>query len=115
MLSSVDVDEKIGDQKAKATTFEVTFGLGVSSPPHRHSGAIYGYVLEGEFEFAVGDAKPKTLKAVDTFYEATMALHAVSRNPSKTSKTRVLAILVHPADAKELVVPETVKPNPPSR
>jgi quercetin dioxygenase-like cupin family protein len=104
-LSSVDIAEEIAGKKQKATTFEVTFAPGVSSPPHRHPGPIFGYVLEGEFEFAVGDEKPKLLKAGDTFYEATMALHAVSRNPGKV-KTRVLAVLVHPHDAKELVIVE---------
>jgi hypothetical protein len=49
------------------------------------------------------------LKAGDTFYEAAMALHSVSRNPSAKNKTRVLAVLVHPRDAKELVIPEPAK------
>lgn len=38
-----------------------------------------------------------------------MALHAVSRNPSDRAKTRVLAVLVHPRDTKELVIPEPAK------
>jgi quercetin dioxygenase-like cupin family protein len=109
VVSSVDVEEEVGGKKAKATTFEVTFGPGVASPPHRHPGPIYGYVLEGEFEFAVGDGPVQKLKAGETFYEPAMALHAVSRNPSTQSKARVLAILVHPRDAKELVIPEPAK------
>lgn len=109
VVSAVDVDEEVGGKKAKATTFEVTFEAGAAGAPHRHPGPIYGYVLEGELEFAVNDEKPKTLKAGDTFYEPTMALHAVSRNPSDKAKTRVLAVLVHPRDAKELVIPEPAK------
>ncbi len=109
VLSSVDVDEEVGGKKAKATTFEVTFAPGAAGTPHRHPGPIYGYVLEGEFEFAVGDDKPKVLKAGDTFYEKTMVLHSVGRNPSDKNKTRVLAVLVHPRDAKELVIPEPEK------
>ena len=109
VLTSVDVDEVVDGKKAKATTFEVTFGPGIEGAPHRHPGPIYGYVIEGEFEFAVGDGKVQKLKAGDTFYEPTMALHAVSRNPSSKVKTRVLAILVHPRDAKELVIPEPAK------
>lgn len=72
--------------------------------PHRHPGPIFGY----ELEFAVGDEKVRILKAGDTFYEPAMALHAVSRNPSDKVKTRV-AVLVHPRDAKELVIPEPAK------
>lgn len=109
VLSAVDIDEEVGGAKAKATTFEVTFGPGVASTPHRHPGPIFGYILEGELEFAVGAEKPRTLKAGDTFYEPTMALDAVSRNPSAKATARVLAVLVHPHDAKDLVIPEPAK------
>ena len=108
-ISAVDIDEEVSGKKAKATTFEVTVAPGVAGTPHRHPGPIFGYVLEGELEFAVGDEKVRTLKAGDTFYEPAMALHAVSRNPSNKVKTRVLAVLVHPRDAKELVIPEPAK------
>ena len=109
VFSAVDIDEEVGGAKAKATTFEVTFEPGASSAPHRHPGPIFGYILEGELEFAVGAEKPRTLKAGDTFYEPAMALHAVSRNPSDKATTRVLAVLVHPRDAKDLVIPEPAK------
>ena len=107
--SAVDIDEEIGGKKSKATTFEVTFAPGVAGTPHRHPGPIFGYVLEGEFEFAVDDGKVQKLKAGETFYEPAMALHAVSRNPSDKNKARVLAVLLHPRDAKELVIPEPMK------
>lgn len=109
VVSAVDIEEVIAGKKCRATTFEVTFAPGVASPPHRHPGPIFGYVLEGEFDFAVGTDKPRTLKAGETFYESAMALHSVSRNPSKKQKTRVLAVLVHPRDAKQLVIPESNK------
>src|SRR5262249_49149174 len=78
-LSAVDIDEEVSGKKAKATTVEVTFGPGAAGAPHRHPGPVFGYVLEGELEFAVGDEKVRKLKAGDTFYEPAMALHAVSR------------------------------------
>jgi quercetin dioxygenase-like cupin family protein len=109
VLSSVEVQEEVAGKKANATTFEVTFEPGVAGAPHRHPGPIYGYVIEGEFEFAVGDGKVQLLKTGETFYEPAMALHRVSRNPSTKNKTRVLAVLVHPRDAKELVIPEPEK------
>jgi quercetin dioxygenase-like cupin family protein len=108
-LSAVDIDEEVSGKKAKATTLEVTFAPGVASAPHRHPGPVFGYVLEGELELAIGDGKVTTLKAGDTFYEPAMALHTVSRNPSDKVTTRVLAVLIHPRDAKELVIPEPTK------
>jgi quercetin dioxygenase-like cupin family protein len=60
-------------------------------------------------EFQAGDAPARRLKAGDTFYEPATVLHAVSRNPSDKAQTRVLAVMLHPRDAKALVVPEPAK------
>jgi hypothetical protein len=30
----------------------------------------------------------------------------VSRNPVRTSKTRILAVVLHPADVTDIVIPE---------
>ena len=106
VLSTVEAAEKLDGQPTTATTFEVTFAPGVGSPPHRHPGPIFGYVAEGEFEFQAGDGPLQRLKAGDTFYEPTMALHAVSRNPSDKTQTRVIAVLLHRRDAKVFVIPE---------
>ena len=108
-LSAVDIDEEVSGKPAQATTLEVTFEPGAASAPHRHPGPVFGYVLEGELEFAIGDGKVRTLKAGGTFYEPAMALHRVARNRSDKATTRVLAVVVHPRDAKELVIPEPAK------
>ena len=108
-LSRKDITEKIDGKKAKATTVEVTLAPGEASAPHRHPGPAFGYVLEGEYEWAIDDNKPRVLKAGDTFYEPTGCLHGVGRNPSKTNKTRFLAVVLHPEDAKDLVIPEKEK------
>lgn len=105
ILSGRDVVETLNGQKARVTTVEVTFGPGVSGRPHRHPGPIFGYVLEGEFELGLDDQPVKTLKAGETFYEPGGALHRVSRNPSAKTTTRVLAVSLHPRDAKQLVLP----------
>ena len=109
VLSAVDATEKLDGLLTTATTFEVTLDPGVGGTPHRHPGPIFGYVAEGEFEFQAGDGPIQRLKAGDTFYEPTMALHAVSRNPSDKTHTRVIAVLLHRRDAKQLVIPEPPK------
>ncbi|MGH9913942.1 MAG: cupin domain-containing protein, partial [Pyrinomonadaceae bacterium] len=106
VLSTFDVVEKIDGEAARSTTVEVTLAPGASSAPHRHPGAVFGYVLEGEFEFKVEGKPARTLKAGETFYEPTMILHEIGRNPSNESKTRVLAVVVHPQSARQLVIPE---------
>ncbi|MGL4555257.1 MAG: cupin domain-containing protein [Gemmataceae bacterium] len=108
-LSRSDIAEKLDGKKAAATTVEVTLGPGEASAPHRHPGPVFGYVLEGEYEWAIDDNPARTLKAGDTFYEPTGCLHRVSKNPAKKGKARVLAVVLHPHDAKHLVVPEPAK------
>jgi|SRR6516165_10706132 quercetin dioxygenase-like cupin family protein len=108
-LSQIDITEKIDGKKAKATTVEVTLQPGESEAAHRHPGPAFGYVLEGEYEWAIHGNPVRMLKAGDTFYEPTGCLHGVSRNPSKKGKTRILAVALHPADFKDIVIPEKEK------
>ena len=108
-LSQKEITEKIDGKKTKATTVEVTLGPGESDAPHRHPGPGFGYVLEGEYEWAIDNHPAKVLKAGDTFYEPTGCLHRVSKNPSKKGKTRILAVVLHPADVKDIVLPENDK------
>jgi quercetin dioxygenase-like cupin family protein len=109
VISVADVAEKIDGKNAKASTVEVTLGPGDASAPHRHPGPVFGYVIEGLYEWAIDDKPAKTLKAGDTFYEPTGCLHRVSKNPSDKTTTRVLAVVLHPADVKDLVIPEKKK------
>jgi quercetin dioxygenase-like cupin family protein len=104
-LSERDVIETLDGKKARATTQEVTFEPGQAGLPHRHAGPIFGYVLEGEFEFGLGEEPPKTLKAGETFYEPSGVVHRVARNPSTKTKTRVLAVILYSRDAKEVTTP----------
>jgi quercetin dioxygenase-like cupin family protein len=96
-------------KEAKVTFVEVTLEPGQASAAHRHPGPVFGYVLEGEYEWGVDDKPAKTLKVGETFYEPTGCLHRVSKNPAKQGKTRVLAVVLHPRDAKQLAIPEPKK------
>ena len=106
VVSEQDIAEKLDSKEAKATTVELTMEPGQESAPHRHPGPVFGYVVEGEYEWAIDDQPAKVLKAGDTFYEPTGCLHRVSKNPSAKGNTRVLATVLHPRDAKSIAVPE---------
>jgi len=108
-LSQRDIIEKIDGKPASATVVEVTFEAGQKDSPHRHTGPVFGYVLEGEYEHAMDDEPVKTYKAGETFYEASGSLHRVARNPSGKTKTRLLAVVLHSRDTKEVTVPEKGK------
>jgi quercetin dioxygenase-like cupin family protein len=104
-LSERDVAETLNGKEARVTMVELTLDPGAAGNPHRHPGPVFGYVLEGEFELGLGDEPARTLKAGETFYEPGGILHRVSRNPGTKAKTRVLAVLLHPRDAKQLSTP----------
>jgi quercetin dioxygenase-like cupin family protein len=103
-LAVRDIAEKLDGKETTATAVEVTLEPGQAGVSHRHPGPGFGYVLEGEYEWAINDQPAKVLKAGETFYEPGGCLHRVSRNPGKV-KTRVLAWVLHPRDAKDLVIP----------
>ena len=108
-LSQRDIVEKLDGKDASATVVEVTFEPGQRDSPHRHAGPVFGYVLEGEYEHAIDDEPVKTYKAGETFYEPSGSVHRVARNPSAKGKTRLLAVILHSRDTKEVTVPEKGK------
>jgi quercetin dioxygenase-like cupin family protein len=103
-LSRRDIVEKLDGKVASATVLEVTFGPGQKDTLHRHAGPVFGYVLEGEYEHAINDEPVKTYKAGDTFYEPTGCVHRVAANPNKKTKTRLMVVILHPRDVKEVTV-----------
>jgi quercetin dioxygenase-like cupin family protein len=108
VISSRDIQEKVDGKDATATVVEVTLNPGQSGLPHRHPGPGFVYVLEGEYELGVDDQPTKIFKAGETFYEPTGCLHRVSKNPATKGKTRLIAVVVHPRDAKLIAIPEHV-------
>jgi len=103
-LAAYDMVERLDGKEAKATAVEVTIAPGQEGVPHRHPGPGLGYVIEGEYEWAIDDQPARILKAGETFYEPAECLHRVSRNPGKT-KMRMVAWVLHPRNVKEIAVP----------
>ena len=107
LLAARDIAEKLDGKEAKATAVEVTLEPGQAGEPHRHPGPVFGYVIEGEYEWGIEDQPARVLKAGETFYEPAGCLHRVSKNPAAKGKTRILAWVLHPRGAKSLVIPES--------
>lgn len=106
LLGVHEIMEQVNGKDSSATFVEVTLEPGKSGSAHRHPGPVFVYVLEGEYELGIDEQPTKIYKAGETFYEPTNCLHRVSRNPSKDAKTRLLAVVVHPRDAKAVAIPE---------
>ena len=108
-ISVQDIQEKLDGKDATMTVVEVTIEPGKSGLPHRHPGPGFVYVLEGRYELGIDDQPTKVFKAGETFYEPTGCLHCVSKNPSARGRTRLIAFVLHPRDAKEIAVPVSGK------
>ncbi len=106
LLAARDIVEKLDGKDARVSFVEVTINPGESGAPHRHPGPGFVYVIEGEYELGIDDQPTKRFKAGETFYEPTGCLHRVSKNPAAKGKTRLIAVVVHPRDAKEVAIPE---------
>jgi quercetin dioxygenase-like cupin family protein len=79
------------------TATEITIPAG--APPgakHRHPGFVIGYVLEGEYSFAVNDQPARVVKAGEMFFESFDVpgeVHSTSGNASTTQPVKFLAIV----------------------
>lgn len=108
-LAQRDIIEQLDGTDSSVTVLEVTFGPGQQDPPHRHAGPVFGYVLEGEYEHAIDEEPIKSYKAGDTFYEPTGCIHRVAQNPSAKTRTRLLAVILHPRHVKAPTIREERK------
>ena len=108
-LSQREIIEKLDGKDATATMEVVTIRPGQTDSAHRHVGPVFGYILEGEYEHALNDEPIRIYKAGETFYEPSGSVHRVTHNPSGKTVTRLLAVILHPRDAKQVTVREKDK------
>ena len=105
VLASYDVKEKLDGKDATVTMVEVTFGPGKAGVSHRHPGPAFVYVVEGTYELGIDDKPTKIYKSGETFQEPSGCLHRVSRNPASTGNTKLIAVVLHPRSAKDILTP----------
>ena len=93
----------------EATMIAQEIPVGGREGKHTHPGMLVAYIQEGALTVEYEGKPAVTYKAGDTFYEPSGCVHRVTRNPSARAKTRLLAVILHPRDAKEVTVPEKGK------
>src|ERR1700752_1078164 len=83
---------------------EVLYPPGGASLPHTHakSSFIYAYVVSGSIASKVNDGPERVYQAGESFYEEPGARHPVSRNASKTTPAKLLAVFVVDSGDEEL-------------
>ncbi|MBT2305370.1 cupin domain-containing protein [Variovorax paradoxus] len=87
---------------------EVLYPPGGASHPHVHarSSFIYAYVVSGSIASKVNDGPERIYKAGESFHEDPGSRHPISRNASKTTPAKLLAVFVvdsgdHPLTTNE--------------
>ncbi|HEV2118240.1 MAG TPA: cupin domain-containing protein [Terriglobales bacterium] len=68
----------------------LTVEPGGMSHPHRHTGPVFAYVLEGTIQNQVDPEPLKTYHAGEIFYEPTMHVHRALTNLSKSTPAKIL-------------------------
>src|SRR5262245_55170754 len=80
----------------EAVLVEVPVRAGsLSSRPHRHTGFVVGYVLDGQVRFAIDNQAERLVPPGGTFFEPIGALHSTS-GAAPGAPARFLAFLVVP-------------------
>src|ERR1700761_7177851 len=80
----------------------VTYPPGGSTPPHKHPGFTYAYVLKGAVTSALSNEPPKTYSEGQYWSEQPMQEHRISRNASRTAPAELLVFFVVPHDTTNL-------------
>lgn len=82
-------------QTAEAMTIVVTLPAGsTGTPPHRHSGPAFGYVIEGEMRFELEGEPERVVRAGESFWEPGGDLiHYQDGNNSTTAQTKFVVVM----------------------
>lgn len=70
-----------------------------ASRPHTHSGFVLGYVIEGDYLFAINNETPRVVHAGEIFYEPPGATHTTHASAKPDETVKLLAIVIGPQGA----------------
>lgn len=90
-LLSAPLTQAPGHQLSAVT---VTYAPGQSTPPHRHGGDIFAYVLSGHVRTQIEGGSLHVYGPGESWFEPAGSHHIVSGNASKTEPATFLAIAI---------------------
>jgi len=68
------------------------------SRPHTHAGFVLGYVIEGDYLFAINNETPRVVHAGEIFFEPQGATHTTHASANPDQMVKLLAIVIGPQD-----------------
>lgn len=94
VLDEVAAPYMVAGSGAMTVTVEIPPG-GAGSPPHRHSGPVFGYMLEGEMLFELEGQEPRPIRPGEAFWEPGGDLvHWQAANLVPDAWSRFVAVMV---------------------
>ena len=66
------------------------------SRPHTHAGFVLGYVIEGDYLFAINNQAPRVVHAGEIFFEPLGATHTTHASANPDQMVKLLAIVIGP-------------------
>ncbi len=90
-------EQMLSSAPAPAHVMTVTIEIppgGPGTPPHRHSGPVFGYMLEGEMVYELEGDQPRIVRAGESFWEpGGDRIHYQAGNNLKEGWSRFVAVM----------------------
>jgi quercetin dioxygenase-like cupin family protein len=94
LLDHAQLELGIGPCDVVTVTIELEPGS-AGSPPHRHSGPVFGYLVEGELIFELEGEPERVIRAGEAFWEpGGDVIHYQAANGLADGRTTFVAVLV---------------------
>ncbi|WP_022887452.1 cupin domain-containing protein [Glaciibacter superstes] len=102
ILDHVQLGLDLDRPDVMTVTIELEPGT-VGSPPHRHSGPVFGYLIEGELIFELDGEPARVIRAGEAFWEpGGDVIHYRAANNLADGYTKFLAVMMC-APGKEML------------
>jgi len=94
MLDRVQLPSDLGRPEVMSVTIELEPGS-QGSPPHRHSGPVFGYMIEGELIFELEGEQERVIRSGEAFWEPGGSLvHWRAANNLSDGYTKFVAVML---------------------
>lgn len=94
MLDHVQLGFDLGQPNVMTVTIELEPGS-AGSPPHRHSGPVFGYLIEGELIFELEGEPERVIRQGEAFWEpGGSVIHYRAANNLADGRTKFLAVMM---------------------
>ena len=94
LLDQAHLEQGVGPSHVMTVTIQLEPGS-AGSPPHRHSGPVFGYLVEGELVFELEGEPERVIRSGEAFWEpGGDVIHYQAANNLTDARTVFVAVMV---------------------